>query len=212
MNSLVDDYLKKVKNWKDELTVLRSIVLESGLVEELKWRNPCYTFDGKNIVIIGGFKEFCVLSFFKGILLSDPEKILKQQGENTQSARIIPFTSVSEILLQKHTILAYIYEAVEIERQGLQVEFKKTTESDFPIELENKFKEIPDFKEAFLALTPGRQRAYLLYFKAPVQSKTRDSRIDSSLLRIFYGKGINDCVCGLSKKMPSCDGSHKFLK
>ncbi len=212
MNSLVDDYLKKVKNWKDELTVLRSIVLESGLVEELKWRNPCYTFDGKNIVIIGGFKEFCVLSFFKGILLSDPEKILKQQGENTQSARIIPFTSVSEILLQKHTILAYIYEAVEIERQGLQVEFKKTTESDFPIELENKFKEIPDLKEAFLALTPGRQRAYLLYFKAPVQSKTRDSRIDSSLLRIFYGKGINDCVCGLSKKMPSCDGSHKFLK
>ncbi|MBL0189913.1 MAG: YdeI/OmpD-associated family protein [Saprospiraceae bacterium] len=212
MNSLVDDYLKKVKNWKDELTVLRSIVLESGLVEELKWRNPCYTFDGKNIVIIGGFKEFCVLSFFKGILLSDPEKILKQQGENTQSARIIPFTSVSEILLQKHTILAYIYEAVEIERQGLQVEFKKTTESDFPIELENKFKEIPDFKEAFLALTPGRQRAYLLYFKAPVQSKTRDSRIDSSLLRIFYGKGINDCVCGLSKKMPGCDGSHKFLK
>ena len=212
MNSLVDDYLKKVKNWKDELTVLRSIVLESGLVEELKWRNPCYTFDGKNIVIIGGFKEFCVLSFFKGILLSDPEKILKQQGENTQSARIIPFTSVSEILLQKHTILAYIYEAVEIERQGLQVEFKKTTESDFPIELENKFKEIPDLKEAFLALTPGRQRAYLLYFKAPVQSKTRDSRIDSSLLRIFYGKGINDCVCGLSKKMPSCDGTHKFLK
>ena len=212
MNSLVDDYLKKVKNWKDELTVLRSIVLESGLVEELKWRNPCYTFEGKNIVIIGGFKEFCVLSFFKGILLSDPEKILKQQGENTQSARIIPFTSVSEILLQKHTILAYIYEAVEIERQGLQVEFKKTTESDFPIELENKFKEIPDLKEAFLALTPGRQRAYLLYFKAPVQSKTRDSRIDSSLLRIFYGKGINDCVCGLSKKMPSCDGSHKFLK
>jgi len=212
MNSLVDDYLKKVKNWKDELTALRTIVLESGLVEELKWRNPCYTFDGKNIVIIGGFKEFCVLSFFKGILLSDPEKILKQQGENTQSARIIPFTSVSEILLQKHTILAYIYEAVEIERQGLQVEFKKTTESDFPIELENKFKEIPDLKEAFLALTPGRQRAYLLYFKAPVQSKTRDSRIDSSLLRIFYGKGINDCVCGLSKKMPSCDGSHKFLK
>ena len=211
MNSLVDDYLKKVKNWKDELTVLRSIVLESGLVEELKWRNPCYTFDGKNIVIIGGFKEFCVLSFFKGILLSDPEKILKQQGENTQSARIIPFTSVSEILLQKHTILAYIYEAVEIERQGLQVEFKKTTESDFPIELENKFKEIPDLKEAFLALTPGRQRAYLLYFKAPVQSKTRDSRIDSSLLRIFYGKGINDCVCGLSKKMPGCDGSHKSL-
>ena len=115
MNSLVDDYLKKVKNWKDELTVLRTIVLESGLVEELKWRNPCYTFEGKNIVIIGGFKEFCVLSFFKGILLSDPEKILKQQGENTQSARIIPFTSVSEILLQKHTILAYIYEAVEIE-------------------------------------------------------------------------------------------------
>jgi len=211
MNSLVDDYLKKVKNWKDELTVLRSTVLESGLVEELKWRNPCYTFDGKNIVIIGGFKEFCVLSFFKGILLSDSEKILKQQGENTQSARIIPFTSVSEILLQKHTILAYIYEAVEIERQGLQVEFKKTTESDFPIELENKFKEILDFKEAFLALTPGRQRAYLLYFKAPVQSKTRDSRIDSSLLRIFYGKGINDCVCGLSKKMPGCDGSHKSL-
>ena len=212
MNSLVDDYLKKVKNWKDELTALRTIVLESGLVEELKWRNPCYTFEGKNIVIIGGFKEFCVLSFFKGILLSDSEKILKQQGENTQSARIIPFTSVSEILLQKHTILAYIYEAVEIERQGLQVEFKKTTESDFPIELENKFDEIPDLKEAFLALTPGRQRAYLLYFKAPVQSKTRDSRIDSSLLRIFHGKGINDCVCGLSKKMPSCDGTHKFLK
>jgi uncharacterized protein YdeI (YjbR/CyaY-like superfamily) len=211
MNSLVDDYLKKVKNWNEELTVLRSIVLESGLVEELKWRNPCYTFEGKNIVIIGGFKEFCVLSFFKGILLSDSEKILKQQGENTQSARIIPFTSVSEILKQKHTILSYIYEAVEIERQGLQVEFKKTTESDFPIELENKFKEIPDFKEAFLALTPGRQRAYLLYFKAPVQSKTRDSRIDSSLLRIFYGKGINDCVCGLSKKMPGCDGSHKSL-
>lgn len=212
MNSLVDDYLKKVKNWNEELTVLRSIVLESGLVEELKWRNPCYTFEGKNIVIIGGFKEFCVLSFFKGILLSDSDKILKQQGENTQSTRIIPFTSVSEILLQKHTILAYIYEAVEIERQGLQVEFKKTTESDFPIELENKFDEIPDFKEAFLALTPGRQRAYLLYFKTPVQSKTRDSRIDSCLLRIFYGKGINDCVCGLSKKMPSCDGSHKFLK
>ncbi|MBK9212848.1 MAG: YdeI/OmpD-associated family protein [Saprospiraceae bacterium] len=211
MNSLVDDYLKKVKNWNEELTVLRSIVLESGLVEELKWRNPCYTFEGKNILIIGGFKEFCVLSFFKGILLSDPEKILKQQGENTQSARIIPLTSVSEILKHKHTILSYIYEAVEIERQGLQVEFKKTTESDFPIELENKFKEIPDFKEAFLALTPGRQRAYLLYFKAPVQSKTRDSRIDSSLLRIFYGKGINDCVCGLSKKMPGCDGSHKSL-
>ena len=212
MNPKVDAYFSKLKQWQEELEQLRAIILDCGLTEELKWGSPCYTFQDKNIIILGGFKSNCVISFLKGVLLSDTDKLLVAPGENSQSARLIRFTSVKEIVKLKKTIKAYIYEAIEVEKAGLKVDTEKSKTFELPDELIGKFKTQPKLKTAFHALTPGRQRAYVMFFSDSKNSSTREARIDKYTKRILDGKGMNDCVCGLSKKMPGCDGSHKFLK
>jgi uncharacterized protein YdeI (YjbR/CyaY-like superfamily) len=212
MNIKVDHYINELSKWQNEIKQLRSIVLDCGLVEELKWGVPCYMFQKTNIIMLGTFKEYCIISFLKGVLLNDAEGILSQQGENTQSSRVIKFTDAKEIIKLKAIIKAYIFEAVEIEKAGLKVELKKTEEFAVPEELTTTFKKNAPLKKAFEALTPGRQRGYLLHFSGSKQSQTRQSRIDACTSRILNGKGFHDCICGLSKKMPSCDGSHKQLK
>ena len=189
MNPMVDGYLRKAKKWQKEMEKLRRISLDGGLTEELKWGKPCYTFQKSNIVIIQGFKEFCALLFCKGALLNDPNGILKKFG--WQAARRIPFTNVREIVEMEPILKAYIHEAIEAEKAGLQVNFQKNPEP-IPRELQNKLDEIPALKTAFDALTPGRQRGYILYFSAPKQSKTRESRVEKCMRQILKGKGLND--------------------
>lgn len=192
MNPKVDKYLSTAKKWRKEFEKLRSIILECGLNEEFKWMNPCYTFQGNNIVLIHGFKEYCALLFFKGALLKDNDRILVQQTKNVQAARQIRFTDVREIVKLEPAIKAYVHEAVENEKAGLEVKLKKTSEFDTPKEFQNKLDENPDLKTAFNALTPGRQRGYILYFSQAKQSKTREARIEKSIQKIFDGKGLND--------------------
>ncbi|QDX92225.1 hypothetical protein EEL30_07565 [Brevibacillus laterosporus] len=192
MNPKVDEFLSKAKKWKEEYEKLRNIVLDCELTEEFKWMHPCYTFEKKNIVLIHGFKEYCALLFHKGALLKDAHGILIQQTENVQAARQIRFTNVQEIVEMEPILKAYIYEATEVEKAGLEVNFKKNTEFIIPEELQNKFDEIPALKTAFDALTPGRQRAYILYFSQPKQSKTRESRVEKCMQQILNGKGLND--------------------
>ncbi len=192
MNPKVDEFLSKAKKWKEEYEKLRNIVLDCELTEEFKWMHPCYTFEKKNIVLIHGFKEYCALLFHKGALLQDAHGILIQQTENVQAARQIRFTNVQEIVEMETILKAYIYEAIEIEKAGLEVNFKKNTEFLIPEELQNKFDEIPALKTAFEALTQGRQRAYILYFSQPKQSKTRESRVEKCMQKILDGKGLND--------------------
>jgi uncharacterized protein YdeI (YjbR/CyaY-like superfamily) len=191
MNPKVDGYLRKAKKWQEEFKKLRRIILDCELTEELKWGKPCYTFQNSNIVIIQGFKESCALLFCKGALLNDPYRILKKPGENTQAARRIQFTHVREIVEMKPILKTYLYEAIEVERAGLEVNFEKNPEP-IPEELQNKLDEIPALKTAFDALTPGRQRAYILYFSAPKQSKTRESRVEKCMQQMLNGKGLND--------------------
>ena len=171
---------------------LRTIILDCPLTEEVKWRVPCYTFQGSNIVFIGGFKESCVLSFVKGVLLKDAKGILIQQTENSQSVRMIRFTNVRQIVELEPILKAYINEAIAVEKAGLKVKLKKITEFKIPEELQNKLDEIPALKTAFAALTPGRQRAYILYFSAAKQSKTRESRVEKCMQQILNGKGLDD--------------------
>ncbi len=209
MNPKVDVYLSKVKKWQEELELLRNIVLECQLTEELKWGVPCYTFQNGNVVMIHAFKEYFALLFMKGSLLNDSEGILIQQTENVQSGRQIRFTNSQEMLDLEPVLKAYIFEAIEVEKAGLKVELKKTEDFKVPEELELKFIENPSLKTAFEALTPGRQKGYLLHFAGAKQSKTRESRIEECIPKIFKGKGMHDCTCGLSKRMPVCDGSHK---
>jgi len=211
MNTKVDNYLVKVKKWQDELIKLREIVLDCHLQEELKWGVPCYTFNGSNIVLIHAFKDYSALLFMKGALLADSNGILIQQTENVQSGRQIRFISLKEIIDQESILKAYIFEAIEVEKAGLKIEFKKTEDFTMTEEFQTVLNENETVKVAFEALTPGRQKAYLLHFSSPKQSATRESRIEKSLDRILKGKGINDCTCGLSKRMPNCDGSHKIL-
>jgi uncharacterized protein YdeI (YjbR/CyaY-like superfamily) len=192
MNPEVDFYFSKAKKWQKELEKLRTIVLACGLTEELKWGCPCYTFQKSNIVLIHTFKEYCALLFFKGALLRDDKDILIQQTKNVQSARQVRFTNVPEVVKMKPILKAYIHEAIEVEKAGLKVNYKKTTEFKTPEELQNKLDEIPALKTAFDALTPGRQRAYILYFSAPKQSKTRESRVEKCMQQILDGKGLND--------------------
>ena len=192
MNHKVDFYFDKADKWQKELNQLRMIVLDCGLVEELKWGVPCYTFEDSNIVLIHTFKEYCALLFFKGALLHDTNGILVQQTKNVQSARQIRFVDVSEIIELKSILKTYIYEAIEVEKAGLKVALKKTNEYELPLELKERFKKSPALKTAFNALTPGRQRAYVLYFSAAKQSKTRESRIQKSVDSIMKGKGLND--------------------
>jgi uncharacterized protein YdeI (YjbR/CyaY-like superfamily) len=192
MNPKVDLYFSKAKKWQEELEKLRMIVLDSGLNEELKWGVPCYTFQKSNIVLIHTFKEYCAILFVKGALLSDTNGILIQQTENVQAGRQIRFTNVREIIEMQTVLKTYIYEAVEVEKAGLKVNFKKNTELIIPEEFQNKLDEIPSLKNAFVTLTPGRQRAYILYFSAPKQSKTRESRVEKCVQQILHGKGLND--------------------
>jgi uncharacterized protein YdeI (YjbR/CyaY-like superfamily) len=192
MNPKVDVYLSKAQKWQEELKKLRMILLDYGLTEELKWRAPCYTFQKSNIVIIQGFKEYCALMFFKGALLNDANGILIKPGENTQAGRQIRFTNVREIVEMETILKAYIYEAIEVEKVGLKVNFNKNTELIIPEEFQNKLDKIPALKTAFDVLTPGRQRAYNLYFSTPKQSKTRESRVEKCMQQILNGKGLND--------------------
>ena len=192
MNPKIDEYLSKVEKWQEELEQLRRIILECQLTEELKWGAPCYTFQKSNILIIGGLKEYCVLSFFKGALLKDAAGILNKPGDNTRSARLIRFTNVPEIIEMESIIKAYIYEAIELEKAGMKVDFSKSAALLFPKEFQNKLNKNPALKIAFDALTPGRQRAYILYFSAPKQSKTRESRVEKYTPQILIRKGLND--------------------
>ncbi|WNB90959.1 YdeI family protein [Bacillus sp. NEB1478] len=192
MNPKVDEFLSKAKKWKEEFEKLRNIILDCELTEEFKWMHPCYTLEKKNIVLIHGFKEYCALLFHKGALLKDANGILIQQTENVQSARQIRFTNVQEIVEMETILKDYIYEAIEVEKAGLEVNFKKNTEFVIPVELQNEFDETPDLKTAFEALTPGRQRAYILYFSQAKQPKTRQSRVEKYTQQILDGKGLND--------------------
>ena len=211
MNPKVDTFLLNVKKWREELTILRSIVMDSGLGEELKWGAPCYVHEQANVIIIHGFKDYFALMFFKGALMKDPQDLLRKPGENTQSGRQIRLTSMDEMLGQEEVLRAYIQHAIEVEKAGEKVITKKTEEYPVPSELEESFAENSDLQHAFYGLTPGRQRAYLMHFAEAKQSATRKARIEKYTQRILNGKGILDCWCGLSKRMPTCDGSHKQL-
>lgn len=192
MNPKVDFYFNKAEKWQGELEKLRAIILDCGLSEELKWGVPCYTFQNSNIVLIHVFKEYCAMLFFKGVLLNDAHNILVQQTENVQSARQIRFTQVKQIVELEPVLKTYIYEAIEVEKAGIKVDLKKTTAYTVPEEFQSKLDELPALKTAFGALTPGRQRAYLLHFAAPKQSKTRQSRVEKCMPQILNGKGLND--------------------
>jgi uncharacterized protein YdeI (YjbR/CyaY-like superfamily) len=192
MNPKVDFYFNKAKKWQEAVNLLRTIALDCGLTEELKWGCPCYTLDGNNIVLIHDFKEYCAFLFFKGAILKDKEGILIQQTENVQSARQIRFTNALQIVEMKATLKSFILQAIEVEKAGLKVELKKTTEYSIPAEFQNKLDHIPDLKAAFEALTPGRQRGYLLHFSAPKQSKTREARVEKYMPKILSGKGLDD--------------------
>ncbi|MDR0271090.1 YdeI family protein [Paenibacillus sp.] len=191
MNPKVDAYLSRTILWQEEIEKLRSILLDCQLTEELKWGKPCYVSEGSNIVIIQGFKKYCALLFFKGYLLSDPHSILVKTGENTKVGRQIRFTDLKEIIEIEPILRAYIAEAIKVEKSGLKVEIEHT-EMDIPEELQDKLDENPALKAAFEALTPGRQRAYIFYFSAPKQSKTRESRVEKYIQQILDGKGLND--------------------
>ncbi|MCB0482373.1 MAG: YdeI family protein [Flavobacteriales bacterium] len=194
MNEQVDRFLEKAKKWKGEMTLLRKICIGCGLSEEFKWMHPCYTFQGNNVVLIHGFKEYCALLFHKGVLLKDTHNILIQQTENVQSARQIRFTHLQEIIDLEQTIKAYIFEAVEVEKAGFEVKMKKTSEYNMPEELKLALENNSELASAFKSLTPGRQRGYILHFSQPKQSKTRESRIDKCTPKILKGEGLNDYV------------------
>ncbi len=191
-NPKVDWYFKKAEKWQEEIEQLRIIILESGLTEELKWGVPCYQLNKRNILLIHTFKDYCALLFHKGVLLKDPENILIQQTENVQSARQLRFTSLDQVLEMQKIIRAYVMEAIEVEKKGLKVEFKKTEEFTVPLEFQKILDEDTDFKKAFESLTPGRQKGYLLFFSQPKQAKTRETRIEKCLDDILNGIGLND--------------------
>jgi uncharacterized protein YdeI (YjbR/CyaY-like superfamily) len=191
MNPKVDEFILNAQQWQEEFKNLRMIILDCGLSEELKWGVPCYTFEKRNVVLIHGFKEYCAILFVKGALLNDAKGILITQTENVQAARQVRFTNVRQIVEIEATLKAYIYEAIQAEKAGLKVDFKKTTEYNVPEEFQTKLDENPALKTAFDALTPGRQRAYLIYFAAPKQSKTREARVEKYMQQILDGKGLN---------------------
>jgi uncharacterized protein YdeI (YjbR/CyaY-like superfamily) len=192
MNPKVDWYFNEAGKWQNEIKKLRAIALSCDLIEELKWGCPCYTFEKSNIVLIHVFKEYCAFLFFKGALLKDTKGILIQQTENVQAARQIRFTNLAEITKLEKTLKAYIYEAVKVEETGLKVDFKKTKEFTMPEEFQRKLEKNPALKKSFSALTPGRQRGYLLYFSSAKQSKTREARVEKYVKQILAGKGLED--------------------
>lgn len=192
VNPKVDEFISRAKKWREEFMKLRTIVLDCQLTEEFKWGVPCYTFQKRNVVLMHGFKDYCALLFFKGALLHDARGILIRQTENVQAGRQIRFINVREIAEMEPILKAYIYEAIEAEKAGMKVDLKKSTEFIIPEEFQRKLDEIPALKTAFEALTPGRQRAYILYFSAPKQSKTRETRVEKYMQDILNGKGLND--------------------
>ncbi len=192
MNRRIVVFLSKEKKWREEFEKLRAIILDCDLTEELKWGHPCYTYEGKNILLIHGFKDYCAILFMKGALLEDANGILIQQTANVQSARQIRFTNVREIVKLKTLLKSYIYEAIEVEKAGMKVELKKTAEFELPAEFQVRLDKSAALKKAFFALTPGRQRAYLLYFSAAKQSKTREARVKKNVQAILKGQGLND--------------------
>ena len=211
MNSTLDTYFSSAKKWQQEMNLLRSILVECKLEEALKWGKPCYSYNNTNIVIIQAFKDHCDLGFFNGALLKDTKNILTKAGEHTQAGRQIRFTHLDEIVKLKSILKSYIKEAITIEKAGIKMEPIPNKENIIIKELQDIFKKNTTLKKAFEALTPGRQRGYLIYFSAAKQPETRISRINSNASKIMCGKGMHDCTCGLSKKMPNCDGSHKLL-
>jgi uncharacterized protein YdeI (YjbR/CyaY-like superfamily) len=192
MNPKVDGFFRKAKKWREEFEKLRMVCLDCGLTEELKWGKPCYTYQDSNIVLIHGFKEYCALLFMKGALLKDAKAILIQQTENVQAARQIRFTNVRQIVQTEPILKAYIKEAIQAEKAGLEVKYKDTSEFVIPEEFQIRLDESPSLKTAFEALTPGRKRGYILYFSGAKQSKTREARIEKCVRRILNGKGLND--------------------
>ena len=212
MNPTADKYFLDAPQWQEELMQLRKIALGTNLTEMIKWGVPCYVFQESNVVLLGAFKAFCSISFFKGSLLQDPNGILTKPGENSQSVMMLKFTHLDEIRELEPVIRAYIVEAIEIEKAGLKPALEKSVALEFPEELLQILDQDAAFKAAFTALTPGRQRGYNLFFTAAKQPATRITRIEKYRQQILDGKGINDCTCGLSKKMPSCDGSHKAIR
>lgn len=205
-----NDYFEQTSNWQDALNLLREIILETGLNETFKWKTPCYTFEGKNILLLGKFKSHCTLSFFKGVLLPDPHEILISAGPNSKSVKVIHFTETKEIADRKKEISKLIFEAIEIEKSG-----HKPTPNQEEIliitELQEVFNKDASFENAFKLLSKGRQRGYVIYFENAKQSKTKTDRITKMRDRILKGYGLQDCTCGKSKKMPKCDGSHKII-
>ena len=209
MATTVDQFIQNAKQWKAEMVQLRSILLSCNLEESIKWGQPCYSIQNKNIVIIAAFKSTIDLGFFNGVLLKDPKGLLVKPGENTQASRQLRFTSINEIIKLKSVIASYVKEALKNEVDGVKPILDKP-EAIVVEELEAIFKKNAKLKKAFTALTPGRQRAYMIYFSGAKQSETRIARIEKHTAGILAGRGINDCTCGLSKKMPYCDGSHKY--
>jgi uncharacterized protein YdeI (YjbR/CyaY-like superfamily) len=191
-NPNVDAFIANAKNWQPELKLLRAILLDSQLTEDFKWSQPCYTLDGKNVIVLGPMKDSCAFAFFKGALLKDPHGVLTRPGQHSQSARWIKFTSTREIVEMKSVLKSYIREAIQIEKSGLKVKLKKTSDLKLPEEFQLMLDEFPDVKKAFEALTPGRQRAYIYHFSAPKQSKTREARIRKFMPHILKGKGLLD--------------------
>jgi uncharacterized protein YdeI (YjbR/CyaY-like superfamily) len=211
MHPEVDAYIARAKQWKAEIELLRTILLQCKLEETIKWGQPCYTIHDKNIVLIAPFKAHCDLGFFNGAVLKDEKQLLVAAGKHTQGSRQMRFTNLKEIVQLKSIIRKYIKEAIENEKNG--VKLIQTQKNEIEVEeLDTIFKKDAPLKKAFTALTPGRQRAYLIYFSGAKQSETRIVRIEKNKAGILAGRGINDCTCGLSKKMPNCDGSHKYAK
>ncbi len=210
MSTTLESYYNNHPKWKRELLLLREICLSCELKEELKWKSPCFTYKGKNILILHAFKDYCGIGFFKGALIPDVHNLLQFPGENSHHSKILKFQSSYEIFSQDETIRHFIFDAIDIELKGLKV-IPEKNEMELPSELIEIFQENTIFKQAFERLSPGKKRGYLLYFDGAKQSQTKLDRIHKMMPRILLGKGIHDCTCGLSKKMPRCDGSHKFI-
>lgn len=212
MNQDVTNFIQDSNKWSHELALLRTILLDCGLEETYKWKQPCYTYNNKNLFIVSSYKDSCFISFFNGELLSDTEGILVKVGENSQSVKLAKFTNLKQIQELVPTLKAYIFEAIALHKSEAKVDNKKNKELEFPAELTEFFKTNKKLEAAFLDLTPGRQRAYCLHFSGAKQAATRLSRIEKSTQRIMAGFGFNDCTCGLSKRKPNCDGSHKTIE
>jgi uncharacterized protein YdeI (YjbR/CyaY-like superfamily) len=212
MNEDVDAYINNLKSWKQEAQLLRDILLTTELVEAFKWSRPCYTYNGKNIVGIAILKDHCALNIFNGAALTDPNEILIIPGEHTQLGRWMKFDSLASINKQAKIVKSFIKEAIVLEQNGIKLVKAKPIQIPLPLELEILFKKDTKLKKAFNSLTPGRQRAYLIYFTGTKNPQTIMNRIEKYAPKILCGKGFNDCTCGLSKRMPNCDGSHKFAK